>query len=115
MRRSSDRSPSERALDVGERRASRTRMWSDEAAALGEYGLVGRERTRPSGEGRTVGCLLQSEGGRIKSRQIRTIQWIESGPLTYCKGQPEVGGRNAAPWETTTAAKHRGEAWIEDK
>ncbi len=38
MHRSSDRSPSERALDVGERRESRTRKWLDEAVALGELG-----------------------------------------------------------------------------
>jgi hypothetical protein len=61
VRRSSDRSPSECALDVGERRASRMRRWLDEAAALGELGY-GKERTRPSVEGRTVGSLLQSEG-----------------------------------------------------
>ena len=39
MRRSSDRSPSERALDVGERRASRIRKWLGDAAALGKSGL----------------------------------------------------------------------------
>ena len=60
VRRSSDRSPSERALNAGERRASRTRKWFDEAVALVNWDR--RERTRPSGEGRTVGSLLQSEG-----------------------------------------------------
>ena len=80
MRRSSDRSPSERALDVGERRASRIRKWLGDAAALGKSGLGEAHETKRGGAYR--GELATERRRRTEICWIRTIQWSESGPVT---------------------------------